>query len=61
MMCDHAFMPHDQALATLRRMHRNFVDACGDRFADRPMRAIAVPGWVYLPVFDCVAWDGDLQ
>ena len=54
-------MTREQALAALRRVHRDFLACCGDQFADRPMRARVVPGWLYLPVFDCVAWDGDLQ
>jgi len=56
-----AMMTREQALAALRRVHRDFLACCGDRFATRPLAANIVPGWIYLPVFDRVAWDGDLQ
>jgi len=54
-------MTRDQALAALRKVHKYYIHACGQRFAHIPFRARAVPGWIYLPVFDCVAWEGDLQ
>lgn len=47
-------MTVDQALAALRALHKQYVRACGSRFAHVPFKADAVPGYVYLPDEDAV-------
>lgn len=47
-------MDESEALAALRKLHRNYVRRCGKRFAHVPFKADAVPGWVYHPLDDVV-------
>lgn len=47
-------MTESQALAALRKLHKNYVRRCGKRFAMLPFTANAVPGWIYLPVQSAV-------
>lgn len=47
------------ALCQLRRLHREFVRRCGDRFALRRFERSEVPGWTYDPKSACVEWRDD--
>lgn len=40
------------AWVTLRNAHDRMRQRCGERFADRPLRRRALPGWVYVPAAD---------
>jgi hypothetical protein len=46
------------ALAELRRRHRAYVAASGDRFAHCPFSCLThIPGWTYYPLEDKVERD----
>jgi hypothetical protein len=53
-------MPHatepspEQAIITLRTLHKRYVRKCGLRFRDVPFSARTVPGWIYDPKADSV-------
>ncbi len=42
------------AHTALKALHAEYIATCGPFFVELPFRAASVPGWVYLPIEDCV-------
>ncbi|MFN0183027.1 MAG: hypothetical protein ACKVQR_04325 [Aquabacterium sp.] len=41
---------HAAVTTALRDAHREYLAACGPRFADVPFRSALMPGYLYLPI-----------